>query len=117
MPPKNNPPPLQDVRDAFQDLYDNLRDAYWAASDIATKDRIYGTEEIVFDTLADLDREYLEQNSAVYKEVKGKIAPVLDKLDQLKADIDKIIRAVDVATQVAGALDKAIALASKYFGI
>jgi hypothetical protein len=110
-------PTQQDVQAAFQDLYDNLSQAYWSASTIDAKDRIYGIEEIVFDVLTDLEKNDLETDDDAYKQVKADVSPVLDKLAALKKDIDNVIQAVKVATQVAGFLDKAIKLASKYFGI
>lgn len=110
-------PTQQQVREAFQDLYDQLGNAYWAATTTDTKDRIYGIEEVVYDLLMELDKRTLEANSAVYNEVKVRMETVIGRIDQLKRDIDGIIHAVKIAGNVTAAMDKAIGMAMKYFGL
>jgi DUF1680 family protein len=111
------PTTQKDVQAAFQSLYDGLTQAYWSASTIEAKDRIYGVEEIVFDILTDLEKNDLESDYDAFKTVKANVAPVLKKLDALKKEIDDVIQAVKVATEVAGYLDQAIKLAAKYFAL
>lgn len=103
--------------DAMQSLYDTLTEAYWTASTIEAKDRIYGAEEVVFDILTELQREDLEANTAAFKAAAEKVVAVMGKVEQLKQDIDKLIHAMKVAVKVTAALDKGVQLATKYFGI
>src|ERR1035438_6374098 len=107
--------PTQDeVRGAFQALYDQIVRAYWAASNI-DKDRIKGIKESVYDSLMQLEQQQLEANSPLYGQVKTQMQTVIAKINQLKSDIDSIIHAVNIAADVAAAADKAIGLAAKYF--
>ncbi|GDY19777.1 hypothetical protein LBMAG56_11220 [Verrucomicrobiota bacterium] len=117
MPKTKNAPSRQETLDAMQNLYDTLTDAYWAASTIEAKDRIYGAEEVVFDIVTELQREDLEANTAAFKAAGEKVAAAMGKVEQLKQDIDKLVHAMKVAVKVAAALDKGVQLASKYFGI
>ena len=112
-----NAPSREETRLAMQSLYDNLTEAYWAASTIEAKDRIYGAEEVVFDILTQLEREDLEADTAAFKAAAGRVEAVLGKVDQLKRDIDKLVHAMKVAVKVTAALDKGVQLATKYFGI
>ena len=116
--PNNAANPTQDqVRDALQALYDQLGQAYWAASDINTKDRIYGIREVIYPVLIQLEQQQLDANNALYGQVKTQMQTVIARVNQLKSNIDSIIHAVNIATDVAAAADKAISLAGKYFAI
>jgi len=110
-------PTREQVRDAFQALYDGLGQAYWAATTIESKDRIYGIEEIVYEAVIELNKEDIESNDELYKQVKDQVKSVIDKIDKLKDDIDTIIHAINIAADVAAGIDKAVQLAAKYFGI
>ncbi len=112
-----NTPSRKETLDAVQELYDSLTEAYWAASTIEAKDRIYGAEEVVFDILTQLQREDLESNTAAFKAAAGKVEAVIGKVEQLKQDIDKLVHAMKVAVKVTAALDKGVQLAIKYFGV
>lgn len=112
-----NTPSREETLEAMQSLYDSLTEAYWAASTIEAKDRIYGAEEVVFDILTDLEREDLEADTAAFKAAAGKVEAVMGKVEQLRQDIDKLVHAMKVAIKVTAALDKGVQLASKYFGI
>jgi len=109
-------PSLTELRQSFKDSYEDLSTAYWAASTIEAKDRIYGAEEIVENTLDALNAQDLEARDEVFKAVSAQLQPGLKKLDALKADIDKVIHAVNVAANVVRSLGKALDLAARYFG-
>ena len=118
MPRKTNASPnLADVREALQEAYDSLSDAYWASSTLEAKDRIYGVEEVVFDALSELDREEIETNTKAYKEVAAALEPILDQLEKLRDDLESLVHAVKVVTQVTSTIDRALKLATKYFGL
>jgi hypothetical protein len=105
----------QDVCDAFQGLFDQLNDGYWAATTIEDKDRIKGTADAVFEILTQLNQEDIESRDSDFKALTGTVKGIIPRLDKLKNDIDKIIHAVKIAGTVAQALDTAINLAVKYF--
>ncbi len=107
----------QQLRGAYEALDEQLGKAYWAASTVETKDRIYGIEEIVYDLLMRLYREQLDSNSPAYIQARQQVQTANEKLDELKQDIDSMIHAFNVAADVAAAIDKAVSLGTKYFGI
>lgn len=113
MPP--TPDTLQDLQEALQGLYNTLNDAFWVASTVEAKDRIRGLAEAVFDALTKLNRLGIGALTAEYSALKTSIDRMNGKLDGLKRDIDEIIHKMEVASQVAGAIDKAIAAAVKFF--
>jgi hypothetical protein len=108
-------PSLTEVQQSFKDAYEDLSAAYWAASTVDAKDRIYAAEETVENTLDSLNAKELETRDEVFKQVAADIKPGLDRLDSLKADIDKIIHAVNVAANLVRSLGKALDLAARYF--
>jgi hypothetical protein len=117
MSPTNNGVALDEVHDAYQDAYNSLTNAYWAASTIENKDKIHGVMDVVFDIITELNRESLEANSDDFKTLAGHLKSTNAEMTSLKGQIARLVAAVKVATQVASAIDKAISLAAKYFGI
>jgi ABC-type transporter Mla subunit MlaD len=117
MSPTNDGVALDTVHDAYQDLYNALTDGYWAASTIENKDKIHGLMDIVFDILTELNRDTLEADSQEFKDIAAHLKSANDQLNNLKAQIDKLIAAVKIATKVAAGIDKAVSLAAKYFGL
>ena len=110
-------PTQEQVRNAFQELYNQLRQAYWAASTIEAKDQIYGVKEVVYDILLELQKEKIESDTPRYKEIKGQIEAATKKIDALRKEIDTIVHAVKIAGAVAKGIDKAIELARKFVGL
>jgi len=106
-----------DVHDAFQQLYDALDDAYWAATTIETKDRIRGVAEAILDAITELNRKEFDERSAKFQELGQTMSKVNAKLSQLKDDIDNLIHNIKTAATVASYIDRAIELAVKYFKI
>jgi hypothetical protein len=107
-------PDLGDVYDAYQDLYVGLTAAYWAAATVQDKDRIHGVMDLVFDALTGLNQTSIQANSPEFLEVQGQLKTANTQITALKTDIAKLVASVKVATQVASAADKAIALAAKF---
>jgi len=117
MPPTNNGVELDTVHDAYQSLYNALTSAYWAASTIENKDQIHGVMDVVFDVITELNRESLEADSDEFKTLATNLKNANDQLTSLKAQINQLVAAVKIATQVASAIDEAMSLAAKYFGL
>ena len=105
-----------DLHDSFGELYQSLTNAYWVASTIVDKDRIRGAADQVFDILTDLNRADLKSRTEDFAELKGQVAIATKKLTALQADIDSIIHNVGVATQVVGAIAKALTASTTFFG-
>ena len=105
----------QDVCDSFQKLFELLNDGYWAATTIEDKDRIKGLADVVSEILTQLNQEDIESRDDDFKALTKTVQGIVPRLDKLKADIDRIIANVKIATSVAQALDEATSLALKYF--
>jgi hypothetical protein len=104
----------EDDLSAYQDLYDQLRQAYWAASNIESKDMLIGLKEAVSDILTDLNRSDLQEGTAEYQTLTTSIKTVNDKLATLKSKIDNLIHDIKLASQIASAIDKVITVAAKF---
>ncbi len=117
MPPTSNGVDLDSVHDAYQEVYNALTSAYWAASTIESKDQIHGVMDLVFDVITELNRESLDADSDEFQALAKNLKGANDQLTSLKGQIDDLVAAVKVATQVASAIDQAISLAAKYFSL
>lgn len=102
------------MRDAFQALYESLRDAYWAAPTMETKDRISGIMDVVFDIVSGLNRQIVAENTKALRALKGQISHALKHIKQLKDEIDRAIQAVRVATLVAKNIQTVTELAAGF---
>ncbi|GJQ60440.1 MAG: hypothetical protein D8M57_16065 [Candidatus Scalindua sp. AMX11] len=108
-------PTDSDLRAAYQDLYDHLDDAYWAATTIEAKDKIRGISEVVSDLLTDMNQADLSLRTEQYLSLKKSIKGVNKNLDKLKKEIDDIIKKVKLARQILNVIDKALDTAAKFF--
>jgi uncharacterized protein YaaN involved in tellurite resistance len=107
-------PAQQDVQNAFQQLYDSLSNAYWAASSIEDKDRIRGCADVIFQILSQLAVDDIKSRSADFEQLKNSIQSITGKLQHLQSEIDGIIHNIEIASSVAGGITKALNLASKF---
>jgi hypothetical protein len=108
-------PTQQDVQDAFQQLYDSLSNAYWAASTIEDKDLIRGCADVVFEVISQLTADGIKSRSADFQELKSSVQSVTGKLQQLQNEINKIIHNIQVASSVVDGVTKALSMAGKFF--
>jgi ABC-type transporter Mla subunit MlaD len=107
-------PKQQDVQNAFQQLYDNLTSADWAASTIEDKDRIRGYADGIFQILSQLMVDDIKSRSAEFQELKNSVQSVTKKLDQLQTEIDGIIHNIQIASSVVAGITKAVGMASQF---
>lgn len=101
-----------DVRAAYQELYDLLDKAYWAATTIEAKDKIKGVSEVIHDILEELNKGALAKSTSKFAEVKDSVDQVNEKLGTIKDQIDDMIHMVRMANQIAEAIDTAIKVAA-----
>jgi hypothetical protein len=109
-------PTQQDVQNAFQQLYDNLTSAYWAASTIEDKDRIRGCADVIFQILSQLTVDDIKSRSAEFQELKNSVQSVTKKLEQLQTEIDGIIHNIQIASSVTTGITKAVGVAARFLG-
>lgn len=107
----------QEVYDAFQQLYQQLSEGYWASTTIDAKDRIRGLADAVSEILTEINRDDIESRTNDFKALTETVKGINPRLDTLGKEIDQLIHAVKTGQNVAKAIDKAISLAVKYFKI
>ncbi len=95
---------------AYQDVYDALGRAYWEASDINSKDLIYGAQEAIGEILTTLDEQDLASNTNVFIQLQPKIAAVNASLKTIQAQIATITKNISTAATVIAVISKALSL-------
>ena len=100
----------RDVYGALNDLYDALESAYWAASTVEQKDRIFGVMSIVSHELDELDRKRLRKSNEDYSKLTEEMKNGTARIEQLSRDINGIIHNISVATDVINKVTSLLAL-------
>jgi len=95
--------------EALGEAYDALDKAYWAASTLTDKDRIYGLSTVILDEYNALAREGLAANTATYKSASAGLKAAKAKIAKLRDDINDMVHAIAIATQVVKVLGKVLA--------
>lgn len=108
-------PTVAELRQAFQELFDALNEAFWVVSTIEDKDRIHGLGEAVYRILCEIERADLAARTEAYLAVKAKVDEATRRLGKLKKKLDDIIHAMDTAAAVTRAIDKALDVAARFF--
>jgi hypothetical protein len=106
------PPNLQnpDVAVSYQNVYDALGRAYWEASDIPTKDQIYGAQEAIGDIITQLDEQGIAQNTNLFVQLQPKIVAVNASLKTIQGEITQITKNINTAATVVSAISKVLSL-------
>jgi hypothetical protein len=107
------PPPILQNPDAaatYQAVYDALGRAYWEASDINSKDLIYGAQEAVGEIITALDQQGLASNTDLFLQLQPKIAAVNTSLQTIQAQISTITKNINTAATVVSVINKALSL-------
>ena len=113
----NPPPPTQDdVYAAVKAAYDELEDLY-NASEGPDSVQIFKAMTDTAKLLTALDQSHLESRTGEFQAIKQSIDGILTEIQQAQARVNSIIKVVETATQVADVLDKAVQMATKYFGL
>lgn len=99
---------------ALNELYEALDDAYWVATTVEAKDRIYGLSRAVYDEITALNRLAIAERGKLYAPLKLEVKRVSDRLKRLQDDIDEIIQAIDTITKVVEAAGKVISILGKF---
>lgn len=82
------PSPILQIPDAaatYQAVYDALGRAYWEASDINSKDLVYGAHEAIGEIITALDEQDLASNTSVFIQLQPKIAAVNASLQTIQS--------------------------------
>ena len=107
------PPPIlqnPDVAATYRAVYDALGRAYWEASDINSKDLIYGAQEAIGEIITTLDEQDLANNTNVFIQLRPKIAAVNASLQTIQTQISTITKNINTAATVISVISKALSL-------
>lgn len=99
-----------DAAATYQAVYDALGRAYWEASDINSKDLIYGAQEAIGEIITALDEQDLSNNTNVFNQLRPKIVAVNASLETIQAQISTITKNINTASTVISAISKALSL-------
>jgi hypothetical protein len=111
--PSTSPSPVlqnPDPAATYQAVYDALGNAYWEASDINSKDLVYGAQQAVGEILTALDEQGLANNTQVFIQLQPKIAAVNATLKTIQDQISTITKNISTASTVISVISKALSL-------
>ena len=94
----------------YQDVYDALGRAYWEASDINSKDLVYGAQQAIGEIISALDEQDLATNTNVFIQLRPKIAAVNASLQTIQTQISTITKNIGTAATVIAVINKALSL-------
>ena len=104
---------IPDLGDAYAALYDILSKMYWEASSIETKDLVHGVMEEVGEIIDELDSADLEQNTAAFVALRGRIGDANKALQKIQHDVAQITKNISTASAAVAAIAKVLALVPK----
>ncbi len=99
-----------DTGATYQAVYDALGRAYWEASDINSKDLIYGAQEAVGEIISALNEQGLASNTDLFLQLQPKIAAVNTSLQTIQKEISTITKNIGTASTVIAVISKALSL-------
>ena len=97
----------------YQAVYDALADAYWDASDMASKDLIHGTQETIGKIITAYDEQGLATNTDAYLKLAPKIKAVHEQLEQIETQIKQITKNIQTSVSVLSAINKLLSVLPK----
>ena len=95
---------------SYQAAYDALGEAYWVASDIHSKDLIYGAQQAIGDILTALNEQQLATNTELFIQLTPKIKAVNAALKTIQDQITTITKNIDTAGTVLSAISKVLSV-------
>ena len=99
-----------DVAASYQVVYDFLSRAYWEASDIASKDLIYGVQQAIGEIITALDEADIDQLTQQFSTLKPKIEATNQSLAKIKDEIQQITKNISTASAIVSAITKVLSL-------
>ncbi len=94
----------------YQAAYDALGRAYWDASDMQSKDRIYGAQQAIGDIVTAFDEQQLATNTELFTQLTPKIKAINTALKEIQQQITTITKNIDTAATVISAINKVVSL-------
>jgi hypothetical protein len=94
----------------YKAAYDALGEAYWDATDINSKDLVYGAQQAIGDILAAINQQQLTTNTALFIQLTPKIQATNATLTQIQTSITAITKNINTAATVISAISKVLSL-------
>jgi hypothetical protein len=94
----------------YQAAYDALGRAYWDASDVQSKDLVYGAQQAIGDILTAINDQQLATNTELFIQLTPKIKAINEALTQIQKQIATITKNIDTASTVISAVTKVLSL-------
>jgi predicted helicase len=107
-----SPDDIKVLQKTFGDLYSKLKSVFWAAS-TEGRVQIQGPIDVVNKVLDQLDKAGLEADNDAIDALTDSLRVATKNLGDLQKQVDQIVHNVHVATEVVGAIDKAVSIAGK----
>lgn len=99
-----------DVAASYQRVYDLLTRVYWEASEVKSKDLIYGVQQAVGEIITDLDEAEIAKLTEQFVTLRPKIETTNTALAQIKEEINQITKNISTAASVVSAITKVLSL-------
>lgn len=100
----------KEAADSLLAAIKNLNAAYKAANTADDKDEIFSTMEILQDELNQMGVQGLTANDGQYAALTSAFKGYAQQLQQVKNDIDKLVKYVQLAADVVSSLEKVATL-------
>ena len=97
----------------YQNLFNALTDAYFAATDSQAKTQIQLTKDSVYIIVSGLIHAQLDQDTSQLASLSDIVASTNDELEKLQDEIDKIVHDITVIGNVENAIANVLSLAGK----
>jgi len=109
---------VKDYRDSLQQLYDLLDQLFWdPATPGPAKDAIYAINTELSSILTVLNQALVAADTTQLTTLQSSVDEVNAEIRKAQAQVNTWIKDIGIAAQVAGLMDKALALALKVFGV
>ena len=99
-----------DLAASYQEVYDLLKSAYWEATDVESKDLIYGAQQAIGEIITELDLQDIADNTAQFIALKPKIDATNTALATIKEKVDKITKNIATASMLAASITKVLSM-------
>jgi len=96
--------------DSYKQIMDLLSKAYWEASDMASKDLIYGVEQAIGEIITDLDQKDIALLTQQYIALKPKIDATNAALDEIKKKVNQITKNIGTASMLVAGITKVLSM-------
>lgn len=100
----------RDLIASYQAILDALSSAYWEASDMPSKDLIYGAEQSIQDIITTLTSSQVETLTKQFVALKPKIDATNAALTQIKAQVNQITKNIGTASTLVAGITKILSL-------